>query len=265
MRRLLRVIFPLFFFVLISCEVGIPDNIVPPKKMESFLYDYHLVQSMASEYSSWDYKEKLFYDYIFKKHNITQERFDSSLIWYNRYPKRLKRIYENLEVRLEAEVASLNDARASFDDGVLLEAAFLAADTAQLWTSSKMRLLASTHVNSKLFFAFDVPDDTTFVKGDSLTFSFGSYFINGGNDKVNQEAFASIRIDYDNGAYYHKNLRITESGEYSLATPRDFNRNLKSMSGFVYYIDDDEKAKAKMLLSGISVTRIHPPKSQKQK
>lgn len=265
MRLFLKIIFPLFLLFLTSCEVKVPDNIVSPKKMESFLYDYHLVQSMASEYSSFDYKEKLFYDYVFKKHDITKERFDSALIWYNRYPKRLKRIYENLEHRLEMEVASLNDARASFEEGVLLEAAFLAADTAQLWTSSRMRLLASSYVDSKLYFSFEIPDDTTFVKGDSLTFAFGSYFINGGDDNVQQEAYASIRVDYDDKTYYHKDLSITESGEYSLAAPRDFDRKLKKMSGFVYYVDDDKNTKAKVLLSGISVTRIHPLKASKKK
>ncbi len=265
MRLLTKIFSLLFFLFLISCEVGIPENVVPPKKMESFLYDYHLVQSMSSEFSAFEYKEKLFYDYIYKKHDITRERFDSSLMWYNRYPKYLKRIYENLEVRLDAEVASLNDARASFEEGVLLEAAFLSADTAQLWSSSKIRLLASTHVSSKLSFSFDIPKDSTFLIGDSLAFSFGSYFINGGNDDVKQEAIASIRIDYDNGTYYHKNLRITESGEYALAAPRDFSKRMKSMEGFIYYVDDDKKCKSKMLLSGITVTRIHPPKSQKNK
>ena len=263
MRLLLKIFSPLFFLFLVSCEVGMPDYVIPPGKMERFLYDYHLVQSMSSEFTSLDYKEKLFYDYVYKKHNVTKESFDSSLIWYNRYPKYLKRIYENLEVKLEAEVALLNDARASFDDGVLLEAAFLATDTAQLWTSSKMRILASTHVDSKLAFSFDVPKDTTFVKGDSLAFSFGSYFINDGNSDVRQSAYASIRIDYDNDTYYHKGLDIAESGEYVLAAPRDFDRNIKSMSGFVYYVDDDKDVKAKMLLSEISVTRIHPPKTQK--
>lgn len=265
MRLLTKIFSPLFFLFLISCEVGVPDYVVPLGEMEGFLYDYHLVQSMSSEFSAFDYKEKLFYDYIHKKHNITKERFDSSLMWYNRYPKYLKRIYENLEVRLDAEVASLNDARASFEEGVLLEAAFLSADTAQLWASSRMRLLASTHIDNKLYFAFDIPKDTTFVEGDSLTFSFGSYFINSGNDDVEQEAVASIRIDYDNGSYYHKNLRITESGEYALAAPRDFSKRMKSMAGFIYYVDDDKKCKSKMLLSGISVTRIHPQKSQKNK
>lgn len=265
MRLLLKVFFPLFFLLLLSCEVGIPDYVVPPKKMESFLYDYHLIQSMSSEFSSLDYKEKLFYDYIYKKHNVTKENFDSSMMWYSRYPKYLKRIYEDLEVKLEAEVASLNDARASFEDGVFLEAAFLATDTAQLWTSSRMRLLASTHVNSKLAFAFDAPKDSTFLKGDSLAFSFGAYFITGGNDVVKQEAYASIRVDYLDGTYRCKDVRITSSGEYVLAVPRNYDDKIKSMSGFVYYVDDDKDVKAKMLLGGISVTRIHPPKKQKKR
>ena len=104
----------IFLSSLLSCEVKIPDYVIPPHKMETFLYDYHLIQSMNGQYSSDEYKEKLYYSYIFNKHNIEKSKFDSSMQWYNRYPKHLRRVYENLEARLNAEVDRLNEEKNLF-------------------------------------------------------------------------------------------------------------------------------------------------------
>ena len=65
MRSLGYILSLLLLFSLLSCEVKVPENVIPPKKMEAFLYDYHLVQSMNGQYSSDEYREKLFYSYIF--------------------------------------------------------------------------------------------------------------------------------------------------------------------------------------------------------
>ena len=101
MSRIIKILSVLFLLAIVACEVKRPEYILPPERMEAFLYDYHLVQSMSGEYSSSSNKEKLFYDYVFKKHGITKEQFDTAMIWYNRYPKHLQGIYESLEKKLE--------------------------------------------------------------------------------------------------------------------------------------------------------------------
>ena len=131
-----------------SCEVKMPEDVIPQGKMEALLYDYHLAQSMSSEYTSADYKEKLFFTYLFSLHGVTQEQFERSMEWYNRYPKHLQRMYANLEKRLEVEVEKMNNAGGAMEEGVNLEAAYLAADTADLWTGS------SPVLHSHLYFCF---------------------------------------------------------------------------------------------------------------
>ncbi len=250
--------------LIVSCEVKMPDNVMPPGEMEEFLYDYHLVQAMTNRYSSYDYMEKLHYNYVFDKHNISKERFDSSMLWYNRYPKHLKRIYENLEAKLEKEVEMLNNARATLVDGVSLDVAYLAEDSADIWTSSKIKQLLATPLNSKLSFSFEVPKDTTFVEGDSLSFSFTAYFIPSSIDSLVQKAYSAIRLDYADGTVYTKSLTVDASREYHLSAPRYAKSKLKSMSGFVYYSDNDSTAQARLLLADISVVRIHPKQESKK-
>lgn len=248
-----------------SCEVKIPEYVMSPKKMESFLYDYHLVQAMSGQYSGADFKGKLYFGYVFNKHGVTKERFDSSMLWYTRYPKHLKRIYENLEVKLDKELELLNNARATLEEGVSLDVAYLAEDSADVWTSAKIKQLTSTPLNSRVAFSFDVPEDTTFVKGDSLSFSFTAYFIPSDSVKIVQGAYSAVKLEYEDGTVFTKGVMVETPGEYDLFAPRYFSSKLRSMSGFIYYFDNDSTVKSRLLLGDLSVVRIHPKKDNKAK
>lgn len=258
MRFLLKVLPLVVIFSFASCEVKIPGNVIPPAKMETFLYDYHMVQSMSGEYASDEYKEKLFYSHIFRKHGIGKEQFDYSMKWYNRYPKHLKRIYENLSTRLEAEVAELESVKLCQKEGVLLDMVSMEGDTVDLWVSSRIKEFSSNSLNNRLLFSFDVPDGKAFLKGDSLSFSFMANFVSPAT--VSQEAYASIRLDYDDSTSCTAGVRVDTVGRYLLSAPRNYDSRLKSMCGFVYYTDNDTAAVSRMLLHDISVYRIHPPK-----
>ena len=249
---------------LFSCEVKIPDDVIAPDKMEKLLYDYHLVQSMSSEYASDEYKEKLYFEYVFAKHNVKEAEFDSSLVWYNRYPKHMYKIYQNLEQRLEVEVEMMSNAKGTLDEGVSLDVAYLASDTAELWTSTPAKMLLSTPLQSTLTFGFEM-SDTLFVAGDSLLFSFDASFVSGGVKGVRQEAFAAITVNYDDGKVENCAARVDKTGHVVLAFNRYFDSRPVSMNGFVYYFDNDATASARLVLTAISVTRIHPPKEEEDK
>ena len=255
-----------FFLVLalFSCEVKIPDDVIAPDKMEKLLYDYHLVQSMSSEYASDEYKEKLYFEYVFAKHNVKEAEFDSSLVWYNRYPKHMYKIYQNLEQRLEVEVEMMSNAKGTLDEGVSLDVAYLASDTAELWTSTPAKMLLSTPLQSTLTFGFEM-SDTLFVAGDSLSFSFDASFVSGGVKGVRQAAFAAITVNYDDGKVENCAARVDKTGHVVLAFNRYFDSRPVSMNGFVYYFDNDATASARLVLTAISVTRIHPPKEEEDK
>ena len=244
----------------VSCEVKMPEDVIPQGKMEALLYDYHLAQSMSSEYTSGDYKEKLFFSYMFARHGVTQEQFDRSMAWYNRYPKHLQRIYANLEKRVEAEVDKMSMNGGVMEAGVNLEAAYLAADTAELWTGSRNRMLSCTALDSYVSFGFDVPDDSTFVAGDSIVFTFNAMFVSGGLQDVSQMAHAALSFEYEDATVGGKGIFVAGNGEYMVALVRNPDSRLKSVAGYVYYYDTDTTAVAKLLLNDISLTRIHPTK-----
>lgn len=254
--------------LLVSCEVKMPEDVIPQGKMEALLYDYHLAQSMSSEYTSSDYKEKLFFTYVFSRHGVTQQQFERSMEWYNRFPKHMQKIYASLEERLEAEVEKMNSAGGAMEEGVNLETAFLATDTAELWTGSRNRMLSCTMLDSHVSFGFDAPDDSTFVAGDSIYFSFSASFVSAGLENVKQFAHAALSLEYEDGTTAGNGIDIESSGEYVVPAERNAASRLKNISGFVYYFDTDTTAAAKLFLNNISLKRIHPSRqdgAQKQK
>lgn len=261
MRRICKIVL-LVALVLVSCEVQRPEHILSPEKMEAFLYDYHLVQSMSGEYSTSSNKEKLFFDYVFKKHNVTKEQFDTAMVWYNRYPKHLHKIYSNLEERLEKEVELLEGSAGAVMEGVAIDIAYLADDTAELWTGPQSKLLSSTPLCNRLRFSFDTPDDSSFVAGDSLVFSFSAHFIKSERDSVEQSAYAAVLLDYDDGTNSGTGMEITKSGKHSLSVARNSGSRLRAMNGFVYYSDNDSTLGSKLLLNRVSVRRIHTSSNQ---
>ena len=144
-------------------------------------------------------------------------------------------------------------------DGVSLAIADLAPAVAELWTGHPVKLLSTTPLSNRIMFGFDVPKDTTFVIGDSMVFSFNAEFIPFLEQGAEREAYASIVLEYDNDTSYHAaGISVKEPGAYSLTVPRNFENRMKSMSGYIYYYDNDTALVTSLLLSNISLKRFHP-------
>ena len=264
-RGAVKIVLFLLLPLFVSCKVDFPENILPPEKMEAVLYDYHLTGSMATTFASADYKEKLMYSYVYEKHGITKEQFDSSLVWYNRYPKHIKRIYENLEARLQSEidVLKLHDGMNSKE--IDLELANLTDSVAELWTGHPVRMLSPTPITSKVQFSFDVPKDSSFVAGDSLAFSFNTAFVPGCDVGIMQQLYAALTLEYADDTYSMAGASVLQPGICVVAAPRNDSIRLKSMSGYVYYFDNDSLSASYALISNISLKRFHPADSTANK
>ena len=244
--------------LVLSCSVKMPEHIMPPEKMEEVLYDYHMIQAMSATLSSSDYKEKLMYSYVFEKHNVSKADFDSALVWYNRYPKHMRQIYERLEKRMQSDIDFLGGVKTKYLEGVDIETALLASNTAELWTGHRVRMLSATPLCNKLSFSFTTPKDSTFVAGDSLVFSFTATFMKPEDADIKQKLYASVNLDYADKTTRDAGIYVSESGRFSLAVPRNRASRLKSMTGYIFYFDNDTAYRSKLILNDLSLKRIHP-------
>lgn len=259
-----KILMLLLLVFVASCKVEAPEDVLPPEKMEAVLYDYHLAQSMMTTLASVDYKEKLMYTYIYDKHGVSKEVFDSSLVWYNRYPKHIERIYANIEARLNEEVDALAAAKVAMEEGIDLSNVDFSSSVAELWTAHPVKMLTAAPLNNRVHFAFDAPKDSSFIEGDSLVFSFNAFFLPAGMDSVTQKAYASIALEYKNGSCYFGGVDVEKNGRFSVSAPRDPKNRLESMSGYIFYFDNDAGGESKVLFSDLSVKRLRTVQNVKQ-
>ena len=244
----------LVFFV--ACQVGTPKDIIQPGEMKSLLYDYHIVQAMGSEVgSASEYQVKLYYEYVFKKHGVSKELFDSSMVWYTRHPAYLTQIYADLQDRLDYEVAQLEEDKVLSQVVKSIDVDY-SKDTVELWNGRSVNKLNSAPLNNKMLVSF--ASDTAFVAGDSVAFGFNTRFFS----RVSEPAanlYATVMLTYTDNATQSAAVSVSAAGEHIMSLPRDYDRTIKSVDAFIYYTDNDKEALSGVLLSGISLVRIHPP------
>ncbi len=72
--------------LLAACS-KVPDGILSEKKMQGVLTDMLLAEAMVNvDYNTYksDTMKLALYESVFRKHDITQAVYDSSLVWYGR-------------------------------------------------------------------------------------------------------------------------------------------------------------------------------------
>lgn len=257
MKRLPIKLFLTICFILIflaSCQVKIPKDIIQPDKMEALLYDYHIVQAMGNEVSSMqEYQVKLYYDYLFKKHGVTKALFDSSLVWYTRHPSNLAEIYANLQKSFDHDVAIMQGERDVENYSVNIDKD-ITIDTLELWQGMSVQELTSIPNNNRLLFSYE--SDSAFVAGDSIVLKFNTYFFT--KNKNLQHLYAAVLVCYNDTTTESVALNIDKPGSYTLPIARNYDSKMNELRGFIYYDDNDESSQSGVVLSELSLLRIHP-------
>ena len=238
-----------------SCQIKTPKEIIQPDKMETLLYDYHIVQAMGYEVSNMhEFHVKLYYDFVFKKHGVTKSLFDSSLVWYTRHPEHLADIYSKLKKRLSNEVAIMQDER-SIESASENIAKDVTVDTLQLWKGMSVAELTNVPYNNRLHFSFK--SDSAFVAGDSVVLNLNTrFYTKHGNV---QQMYAALVVSSNDSIIESVAMNINKSASYSLQIPRNYDCTINEVKGFIYYDDNDDSSKSGVLLSDVSLLRIHPP------
>lgn len=251
MRRIDIVILGLLAFALSGCRLNRPDNVLSPKKMEQFLYDYHLAQAITQDLPREEkYTTNAYIDWAYEKNGITKDEFNASLIWYTRYPKELARIYKRLSNRIDDEYR-----RASRSLSQIEKKSFTiqSGDSVNMWYLDKTAILNTSDYMSKL--TYMVSNDTTFHKGDTVCLNMYGTF-------VAVDTYASGRAYVSLSAYYGDSVSTADtvlrsSGQIALSLVLDTKRALSSISGSVNYLDSADNRDGIIVLSGMELMRYH--------
>jgi hypothetical protein len=92
-------------------EVAVPVNVLSKDSIAAILVDIHLLEAVIDLNlvpGGNDLKNNQKYYPVFKKHNITRQQYDSSMVFYSSNPALLNQIYDNVIAALSRKQAELN-------------------------------------------------------------------------------------------------------------------------------------------------------------
>lgn len=254
----LRLSLSLAVLMLLSgCKPSRPGGVLSESKMENVMVDYHLAQGMA-EAAGADV-DVLRYKYIqavFRKHHITEETFDSSLIYYSANSEKFLQIYKKVTQRVEAQATIMGvDAQATQDRYANLTSQ---GDTANIWTDLKYHTLQINFLDN--LYNFRMMADTSFHAGDRFLWRFNTF---SRSEKLVYDAIALFMVEYENDSVgcISRQIRSGEQVELNYTPKAEFDSlGIKGVGGFVYLpssIKEDKNSFHVLILSNIGLIRFH--------
>lgn len=235
-----------------GCGKQVPEEIIRPDRMEHILYDYHLSVSMGNNLNYADnYQKEAYKNYVFGKHRITEAEFDSSMVWYTRHTEELARLYKKVGERFRGEKKHMEELLALRENK---PAVSLPGDTVDVWYDRTLYWLTDVPLANKV--TFEIPADSNFKAKDAFLWSAEYLFLSEGE----RRAVMGFNVLFENDSVAGCVKDITSSGVQTLYIKPDSAFAVKSVNGFIYYMDRDSSAnKPGLIVNHLALTRYHEP------
>ena len=237
--------------MLYGCRLRRPESVLSPKKMEQFLYDYHLAQAIGQDLPQNErYKTNAYIDWAYSRNNISKDEFERSLIWYTRNPKELSKIYKRLSNRIDDEYKAVSKSLSQIEKKSF---SIQSGDSVDLWYMDRTALLNTSAYMNKL--TYHINRDTTFYKGDTVSLGLYGTFVSV-DSGVPQYAHISLSAYYDDGITTADTI-IRSNAQVYLSVVLDTAKTLSNISGAISYLDYTDNRNALLILSDIELMRYH--------
>lgn len=238
-------------YLVSACGVKAPDDIIPESKMENLLYDYHIAKAMGENLSyEENYKKALYINAVFKKYEITEAKFDSSMVWYTRNAEVLSKMYEHISKRLKADEDNINHLVAVREKKPKTSTP---GDSIDVWPWKRVVRLTGMAVDNK--YTFIIPSDSNFKDRDTLIWEARYKFLLPEKDP-SAKAVMAMQIVYENDSVIGNLKTIAHAGVQRIRLYSDTLGKIKEVKGFIYFTKK-YKEKGSVLIDDLSLMRYH--------
>lgn len=235
---------------LAACGVERPDTVLSDAAMENVLYDYHIAKALGEQTERGEnYKRVLYMDYVYKKHDITEAQFDSSMVWFSRHPDVLSEIYKKVTERLRTEEAYVERLVALRENKPLTSRA---GDSIDVWAWQRIYQLSGMPMDNRI--AFTLPSDSNFKARDTLRWSVHFTFSGETYDSLKAPVMA-LQMCFSNDSVISDFVQIHKGGTQMLTLTGDTLGDIKEVNGFIYYPCQDSVKP--LMMNRISLMRYH--------
>lgn len=220
-----RIFISALLFALLLSACG-KSKVLSEKQMEDVLFDIHIADAVISDnyrdFTNEANKREL-YTSVFEKHGITQEQFDTSLVWYGRNLDKYLTIYSNLNKRYLALTDSITTKierqnKPAFSD-------------TNIWESAKSVMLAS--LPGKNLTDFNLNLDT--IKLSPKEYYELAFNVLGVSDSITTP-FVTFGIGFPDSVFVERKT-IIDNGLFTVSLPPadSINNNPTHLFGSIYF------------------------------
>lgn len=238
-----------------ACKPGTPRQFIQPDDMEDILVDFHLARAISQNADvtsdSMALYQALYKNAVFRKYGITEEEFDSSMVYYYTHAERFNEICQRVQERLEERALTLGATEGEIGKYAQYNAT---GDTANIWSERMNHTLLPIPPYNR--FDFEIEVDSTFRRGDSFLLQFLCDYIYQDGSK---SGVVYLAVTYDNDTIITRNLHFMSSGISQVNFPAYDDADITSVKGFFYLGDGNKRSTTIRLLflRNIQLIRFH--------
>ena len=239
--------------LLSACTPQVPSKYLQPDDMEDLMYDYYLSQGISnSQPRTTDYDRRYNMQAVLKKYGLTNEEFDSTLVYYYNHMELMDAIYSNIQKRLGDEALELGASEGEVERFTIQS---VSGDTTDVWEGKRQLMLLP--IPPYHIVQFSQKADTSYYKGDSFLLTFGSRFL---VQSGSRNATVYLAVTYENDSVVSATTPINVSGGSTLRI-NACDQKAKQLDGYIYMPRRDQTDNASeiplLLLDRIQLMRFH--------
>lgn len=214
--------------LLFACS-KVPDEILSEKEMQAVQVDMQLAEAIISlnskDFPDNAHKEAL-YQSIFRKYDITEAEYDSSLVWYGRHLDIYMKVYDRVLADLNKRQKALGDVQAS-------AAPVSKQDSVDIWPRrTSLQLEPDALFNGV---TFEIKPETNYSSGSSFVLGMDVWGLN-----KDMAYYPEVRISADQGdTIVTMNDKILRDGYHETILKTVPTKQIKRVYGYIFMNNAD--------------------------
>lgn len=241
--------------ILVGCSKT-PNHVISEDDMASLLIDIYKAEAVIDDEQNKHFKtdsmKMKMRQSVFMRHHVTQEQYDTSIVWYAHNLDVYGEVFDEIIKRLEKEEKDLN--KGDFTSVVEVASSVVqpslpryreVGDTADIW--GRNRIWALLPGFKQHLISFDIKPDAENMKGDKYELAFKSV-----NMQKRLKLF--MGLDYEDGSTAFQQTTFNGDGWHRCKLQGDSTREVKRVYGYMEYESHPQKT---MFMDSVEMIRTH--------